>query len=59
MTTKYTHDYSIMFCIDTDLDKFKVNVSELRQALINRINNMDDQEFAEAIDHVGTCDWEY
>ena len=51
-THTHEHDLCIMFTISSSSEEVEFQGKDLRSALINRINNLDDQELVEAIDHV-------
>ena len=59
MPKKYTHDFDIMFSVESDSpDPDSISQAELRDSALHRIQNIKSDEWREACGHVGVFDSE-
>lgn len=56
MSARYIHDFSLVFCIRSDSDTLDLTADEVRQVIIDQLNDMSDEGLLENIEFINTID---
>jgi hypothetical protein len=56
VSARYIHDFSLVFCIRSDSDTLDLTADEVRQVIIDQLNDMSDEGLLENIEFINTID---